>query len=583
MRVDPESSRTSAEAALESLRREPNTDLEIQARLILCDYQSERDRATALQQLEFAIALLPAAHRTGLKAGVLTCQGDIAEAAGDNTKALDNFDQAVALATDAHDDEMLAQAHFSRGSLVGLQGNFAEGLTDLRQAQILYDHLNLPFHALTALNGIAILYSRMGDYTQALHIYDDSLKQQRKAGMRRDQAVTLHNIGRTNENLGQWEPSRRAFNESLAISRDLHYVRGEAFALRGVAATTTELGDPLTALEILQQATDLQKQTPDESLGARIQLARGKALHRLRRLPESIAALEQARKVFSRGNAVIELAATYDELAEVHAALGQWRTAYEFRALSEATERGLFRNRFDQRFATLKVEFDTAAKEKENAALLRENQANENALNQERSVQKLQGAVIGLAALLLIMLAAFAWRQRRASLSMRNLAMTDELTGVPNRRSALIRLEKLMQSTDAPCAVSIVDIDHFKSVNDKHGHPQGDAILKLVASKLRSLVSEPAFIGRLGGEEFVAVAPNSNLAQAREAAESYRSQIAAINPGVAFGNMTVSIGVCVSRPGIDTPVTMLQRADAALYAAKHAGRNCVRTELDLAS
>jgi hypothetical protein len=81
MRIDPEASRAAAESALEALTRNPNVDLEIRARLVLCDYQSERDHAAAIQQLEFAIALLPQAQRRGLRAGVLNCQGDIAEAA----------------------------------------------------------------------------------------------------------------------------------------------------------------------------------------------------------------------------------------------------------------------------------------------------------------------------------------------------------------------------------------------------------------------------------------------------------------------------------------------------------------------
>jgi len=132
-----------------------------------------------------------------------------------------------------------------------------------------------------------------------------------------------------------------------------------------------------------------------------------------------------------------------------------------------------------------------------------------------------------------------------------------------------------------PCSVSIIDIDHFKSVNDKHGHPQGDSILRLVARKLNSLIQEPAFIGRLGGEEFVAVAPAATLEGALRAAELFRAQVAALDTSdLGDRRMTVSIGVSISRPGVDTPITMLQRADAALYNAKRSGRNCVKTDTD---
>jgi len=584
MRSDPEASRAAAESALDELKRQPDIDLSIRARLILCDYYGERDYAAAARQLEFAIAVLPQAQRPGLRAGVLTCQADITEAAGDIVRAAAFLEQAVQIATDTKDDEMLADALYSRGALVGVQGNFANGLADLRRAQMLYDRLNMPSHALTVHNNIAILYSRMGDYSKALEIHTITVKSQRKAGMRRDLAITLHNIGRTNEHLENWDAASRAFSESLSISRELHYARGEAYALRGMAEVSIAQNDAREALTILDEASVLQKQISDASLGARIQLSRGKALHQLRRLSESIAALEQARKYYTQADAVIELDATDNELANVYADLGSWRTAYEYRVQAQTIEQHLFRNRFDQRFATLKVEFDTAAKEKQNAALIRENQANEKALIQERRVDQWQVAVIGLAFLLLTLLAMIAWHQRRASLSMRGLAMTDELTGVPNRRSALRALERIMeQAAPTPCAVLLVDIDHFKSINDKHGHPEGDAALKLIASKLRSLVHEPASLGRLGGEEFMVVLPDTTMDRARETAELYRTQIAALDAQRwrADQRITVSIGISVSIPGRDNPTLMMQRADAALYLAKHAGRNCVKTEADI--
>ena len=135
------------------------------------------------------------------------------------------------------------------------------------------------------------------------------------------------------------------------------------------------------------------------------------------------------------------------------------------------------------------MEFDTAAKEKENALLLRENDANEMALMQGRRARQLQAIAIALTVVLAGMLATLALHQRRTTLRMRTLAMTDELTGVPNRRDVLRRLEELLQRPDEPeCAVLIIDIDHFKSINDHHGHPMGDEVLKFIARELRTAV-----------------------------------------------------------------------------------------------
>jgi diguanylate cyclase (GGDEF)-like protein len=582
MRSDPEASKRDAEQALTLLQRQPDADLEIRARLILCDYQGERDTQAAERQIEAATALLPQAHRVGLKAGLLDCRGQMFETAGNNAKARALYEQAVTVATDTHDDEMLAQSLFSRGYLLGLQGEYAAGLADLKRSQGLFDRLNKPIHSLTTLNNIAILYNRMGDRAQAIYIYTRLLKAQREAGMQREEVVTLYNLGRAYENLQQWDSARQSFSASLAVSRQLNYARGEAYGLRGLAAVSNATADPQGALDTLNRAEELQRQTPDARLRAQIQLARGIAYHKLGKLPESIAALEDALLVFREADAMGELNATYSELADVYAESDNWHAAFDRRTQAKEVSDRLLNNQLDQRFAALKVEFDTAAKEKENAVLTRENLLNQKALAWERNVRNLQAMVILLAATLAVVLALLAIHQRRSALRMKSLALTDELTGVPNRRAVLTRLEPLLRDASAgPSSILIIDIDHFKKINDQHGHPAGDEVLKVVADSVRRGVVEPSFFGRLGGEEFLIVLPGADLQQARGAAERFREDIMAIDTSRWLSDrrrITASIGCAVAAPGVDSPSSLLKRADFALYAAKRGGRNCVETE-----
>ena len=581
VRTDPEASRRDAEAALALLATRPDVDLEVRAHMLLCDHLSERDRAAAEQEVALARALLPKLTRLGLEAGVLTCQGTILETAGDNAQAREYYERAVQVATEKNDPEMLAGALFARGYLLGLQGQYSAGLVDLKRAQAIFEQLELPHHALTALNGIAILYNRLGDYAQAIDMYSRALKAQREAGMRREQGVTLHNIGRSNENLQRWDEALKAFEECYAISRELNYTRGEAYALRGMAAVANGKGNPQAALATLDRAAALQRQTPDARLNAQILLARGIALHQLNRLPASAAALQDAVEIFVHADSRSELRATYDELASVQAEMGNWHDAYNNLKLGQEVAERLFRNQLDQRFATLRVEFDTAAKEKENALLLRENEANQKALAQGQRARRLQAAVIVLTVILAALLATLAVHQWRTTRRMRALAMTDELTGVPNRRAVLARLEPLLGQPEAACAMLIIDIDHFKSINDQHGHPEGDEALKLVATRLRAEVHEPAFIGRLGGEEFVIVIPEAGAEEALRIAEGFREQVTTLDTRrwLESKRITVSIGLTVAKASGDTSSTMLQRADAALYEAKRAGRNCVKMNL----
>jgi diguanylate cyclase (GGDEF)-like protein len=143
----------------------------------------------------------------------------------------------------------------------------------------------------------------------------------------------------------------------------------------------------------------------------------------------------------------------------------------------------------------------------------------------------------------------------------------------------LALLAQLLRRSHTPTSILIMDIDHFKSINDRHGHLIGDETLRAITANLREAVAEPGLFGRLGGEEFAAVLPATDLEQAITIAERLRERVMRIDLSRWLGDrrITVSIGVATSVPTRDSISVMLRRADAALYAAKDAGRNCVRT------
>ena len=579
LRSHPDTGRQLAEKALAALARQPDADLEIRTRLLLCNHASERDKEQAKRQIDAINEALPRASRPGLRAGALGCQGEMLESAGDNIQAMAYYEQAVSVAEGARDTEMLANALFQRGYLRGVLGDYARGLPDLQRARAEYERLGLAQETLTTLNGIAILYNRLGDYAQARSYYEQTLKAQEANGVLREVAVTVHNLGRAHEKLGDWPAARQAFEKALAASREIGYPRGQAHALRGLASVRNATGDATGALELLEQAEALLvKDMPEARLKAQILLERGRALQSLKRPTESIEVLEQAREVFARADSLAELATTHDVLAQVHADNGDWKTAYTHQLDFKANSDKLLQQQLDQRFATLKVEFDTAAKERQNEALLRENRANEQALEQQRRANQLQVVAIALGSVLAMLLAAWAVQQRRTSHRMRALALTDELTGLANRRNVLARLSQLLSAPGAkPCAILIADIDHFKPINDRYGHPVGDAILREVAASLSAAVRDPVCLGRLGGEEFLVVLPDTGLQAAAQVAERLREGVAAIDTSRWFNDraLTMSLGVTVSTPGADTLSSMLKRADEGLYEAKHAGRNRV--------
>lgn len=160
-------------------------------------------------------------------------------------------------------------------------------------------------------------------------------------------------------------------------------------------------------------------------------------------------------------------------------------------------------------------------------------------------------------------------------------AMTDELTGALNRRALgdqAPALARAVHDTGRTLAVMLLDIDHFKSINDTHGHPAGDAVLRQLVPALRAPLRQDALVMRYGGEEFALLVPVEHADAARTVAERVRAAVAATvfrTDGRSIG-VTASIGLTLAQPG-EGIEQALQRADAALYRAKQGGRNRVET------
>jgi len=266
IRSDPDAGRRQVESALQLLRRAPEPDVEIRARLLLADYYAERDKAAALAQIDDADALLAQSGRPGLAAGVLTSRGRLMQMTGDNDQAAALYERAAEVAQAANDDEMLAEVLLSRGYLRGLRGAYATGLADLMHAQGLFELQKNTQRATSALNNIAIIYNRMGDADEAINIFRRTLETVRAAGLKRDEAAALRNQGDAFQSLQQWESARAAYAASWDLSRLLDYPRGEAYALRGLANCSNAMGDPNGALAQLDHAAQLQQQTPDARL-----------------------------------------------------------------------------------------------------------------------------------------------------------------------------------------------------------------------------------------------------------------------------------------------------------------------------
>jgi diguanylate cyclase (GGDEF)-like protein len=185
-----------------------------------------------------------------------------------------------------------------------------------------------------------------------------------------------------------------------------------------------------------------------------------------------------------------------------------------------------------------------------------------------------------------------AWERDRAQLKqfaaelatsnrrLEHAAMTDLLTELPNRRAGMESLARFWSAsmrTGQPVAALMIDVDYFKSVNDRHGHAVGDRVLQEVARAIQSAARKDDSVSRIGGEEFLLVCHDADPRAALLAADRLRRLVKAlkISVGGVDIQVSVSVGVASREAGMESEDDMLRAADKALYAAKNAGRDRV--------
>ncbi len=288
--------------------------------------------------------------------------------------------------------------------------------------------------------------------------------------------------------------------------------------------------------------------------------------------------------VHARANTVALVRATR-VLYEIAKADGDLAAALAWYEKSATTDKGYLDDISARAIAYQKVHQQVVAKESQMAAVDQQNQLL--MLKQEVDRKSLLAVRLGIALLLVVLgsVLLYALRTRRARLRFQQLAQRDGLTGIHNRphfiecaQAELANCRKSMREV----GVIAIDLDHFKQINDRHGHAAGDDALKAAVAACRKHLRSVDIFGRLGGEEFGILLPDCVPERAADVAEAMRREIAALQgtaDGPAFP-VSASFGVGASRWAGYALGPLLAQADSALYCAKRDGRNRVVVHAD---
>ncbi|HWK89580.1 MAG TPA: GGDEF domain-containing protein [Longimicrobium sp.] len=508
-------------------------------------------------------------------AALRACRGYGYEAAGRTREAMEDYEFGVAQGRRLGARDLLADALALRGGLRYYRGDYGHALADFDEAYRLYTALRNDGQQRYTLNAIANVYAdaHVAQYDRALEYYRQVLEANRRAGNERGIATSYFNLGSTLERMGRLDEALASYRRGQASDRRRGDAAEVAVDQRAVAIVLYKLNRPAEALAVVDSALARFRAEDDVEMIASARLTRGIVLRMLGRTDGALADLEAARAYFAEIGNQRFLEKVHEERAQAYAVAGAWREAFQARGDQLALQRTLSAQAGEEQGARLRVQFDTEKKEAENQALLRQGAA-------AARIRRLQVAVLVLSAAVIAALALLFARQWRNARSLRITALTDELTGLPNRRH-LWRVAndqvRAARVRGTGFGVLALDVDRFKSINDTFGHDTGDAVLQRVAQVVRGSLRDGDTVGRTGGEEFVAVLPGAGPAAAAEVAERLRASVEGtdftdLHPALA---VTLSVGATVWQPDDTGIAATLKRADDSLYRAKAAGRNRV--------
>ena len=526
---------------------------------------------------------LPAAERAKhgvLRAKLLMCRGGVLESEGKTADAERDFATAAVLARQANEGAVEAEALAEMGWLQYNRGAMADALASLQVAYRLSARLGNEKARLDALSVMAHVYAdpKVAQYDRAIEYYRQLIVDYEKIAQPSEVGDSLYNIGSTLEAQGRYAAADPYYRRALAMFEKLQRPEDIALTRRAIGSVLMKQGRVQEALAWFDAAIAFFEKEHKSASVAYVKQFRGVAYRRLGRNSEALQDLAVARRYYEQEKNTRFLEKNVEETALVYEQLGDWRNAYEFRKRHSALAQELAASRRDELSSRLRVEFDAEKTERENRALARENTLRAAALGEAERNQKLQLAVIALTALLAAALAVLFWWQLANTRRVRAMAMTDELTRLPNRRHILAATESafaLAKHNREPVAVIVLDIDRFKRINDTYGHAAGDAVLQAVARTCRLTLRPGDQLGRIGGEEFLIVVHPATSAQAIDIAERLRTAIEHLDfTTIAEGlSVTISLGVWLTNEYDVTAA--IAAADSLLYRSKESGRNRV--------
>jgi diguanylate cyclase (GGDEF)-like protein len=484
-------------------------------------------------------------------------------------------DQAIALASEAKLDRELAKARYAKAHVLLGQERSAEAVQELLKSHALLERLDekllLSANFSEMGNILARDDSSPEDLLRALDYHKRAMALLDPAVDKYEISTAYYNLGVVYSYLKDYDAAKGWLEKCLALGKELKDPQTIAFVNYRLGSNDLALKRYERAIARLEAALPKFRETENVVLEFLSQIVRAKAFGQLKSGREARDALAAAQVLAKKLDSPGRDVQYHEAAAQVHASLGEAEAAYEeMMALRDAERR--VATAANQRVSReLQAQFDAKQRETENQLLRVEGKVQE-----ARRLMLLMA--LGLTLLVALALVAYVVRQARQNRRFANLAMRDDLTGLPNRRSILEFAQLQFRGRrlgDSGVVLALLDLDHFKAINDELGHSVGDEVLKAFAQACLAAMRTEDRLGRFGGEEFLLVMPGTDIGSMQSVFDRLRAGVtkARANSLPEGRTLTFSMGATTANaidPDLDC---IIKRADDALYRAKHLGRD----------
>ena len=512
------------------------------------------------------------------KAALLLCRADANQFLASAEEAEKDFIKALGFAKSIRDDDVHISSLVKLGEFYAYQSDFFKAQKNLQEAFKLSQTINnidLQRSVDSALGGF---YAYRKDYEKSLSFYQRALEHNLTLGYYQQASISLYNLGIISFRLLQNEDAIDYLKQSKELANDVGDEAGLAYADIGIAEALIKIEKYKEAEVFLYAAKTYFESAKTQGKVADIKLIEANLLLAQAQNERAIPLLVDAVAVFEKEKSSEKMRLAYESLAANYKALGQLENAIKAFEAHHKIEHELHQQEQHEASQRLIAEFQFEHQEAENKQLKQRLLDEQEKLKQKETMQILQLSLIAVAALLIVFIVFHLYKQFQFGQKMKSLAMLDELTKIPNRRAIMNSLKKSMSWSlryQTDLTVAIVDIDHFKRLNDTYGHEVGDITLQAFTDKISNIIRSTDHFGRVGGEEFLLIMPNTSTEQAEILLERLLIAVRELSINVKRDqlNLTVSFGVTQFILSNDTLMGMFNRADTALYKAKANGRD----------